>query len=238
MVDFHCHILPGIDDGSRNIEMTEAMLEEEARQGVTEICATPHFYADFTTPRRFLRARKEAFDSLCEAREEQDTPEILLGAEVRFFDGISAAEELQELCLEGTDLLLLEMPFTRWTDRMLTEVEELSRRGLQPVAAHIERYFGFNSDQLIRRFMDSDILIQCNAEFFLERRTSRVAMKLMKEERIHFLGSDAHNNSTRSPNLAKALERIEHKLGPEALERIRAIEDHYLGKREPEVLPP
>ena len=225
MTDFHSHFLPGIDDGSDSIETSLAMLNVWQEQGIERLCATPHFYADHNTPRRFLRRREEAFTSLTAAMEEAGLHiPILLGAEVRFFDGISGAEELPELCLQGTNLLLVEMPFTKWTDRMISEVDDIRRRGIRPVAAHIERYLDLNPKKTIQRFMDMDIMIQCNAEFFLSRRTSRKALRMLKDERIHFLGSDAHNMRSRQPNLRPALDLIEKKLGSDAIRRLMEFE--------------
>ena len=220
MTDFHAHLLPGMDDGSDSVETSLAMLELWREQGIGRICATPHFYAERTTPERFLRRRAAAGEALQAAMGGEAGPKLLFGAEVRFFDGIGSAEALPSLCLEGSNLLLLEMPFTRWTDRMLTEVAELRRRDILPVAAHLERYLAFNSSATIRRFMSMDVLIQCNAEFFLSRRTAGKALRLLREERIHFLGSDAHNLSSRAPNLGAALALIERKLGPRALDRL------------------
>lgn len=226
MTDFHSHLLPGIDDGSDSVETSLRMLDMWRGQGISRLCATPHFYAEHTTPERFLRRRDAAYETLRNAAgEDAGYPPILLGAEVRFFDGISNAEELPRLCLEGTDLLLLEMPFTRWTERMLGEVADIRRRGLVPVAAHLERYMEFNSRRTLDRFMDMDILIQCNAEFFLSRRTARRALALLRSERIHFLGSDAHNITSRAPNLGAALELIEKKLGEPTLAYLHRMEE-------------
>ena len=217
MIDFHSHLLPGIDDGSDSVETSLGMLHMWAEQGIETVCATPHFYADRSTPERFLRRRQEAYETLREAMEAEGlTIRLLLGAEVRFFDGISRAQELSSFCLQDSDLLLVEMPFTNWTDRMLSEVDELSRRGFLPVAAHIERYLSLNSRKTIHRFMDMDILIQCNAEFFLSRRTQRKALRMLKQGQVHFLGSDAHNLRSRQPNLGPALELVDRKLGDAA----------------------
>ena len=226
MIDFHSHVLPGIDDGSDSVETSLAMLDMWRNQKIDRLCATPHFYAEHNTPRRFLRNRDAAYQELMEAAKGQKGyPKILLGAEVRFFDGISNVAALPTLCLEGTDLLLLEMPFTRWTDRMLREVAEIRRRGMIPVAAHLERYLDFNSKSMIRHFMDLDILIQCNAEFFLSKRTSRKALSLLKDRRIHFIGSDAHNLSSRAPNMDEALQLIQKKLGSRTIEYLRRMEE-------------
>ena len=225
MTDFHAHLLPAVDDGSDSVETSLAMLEAWRSQGIDRVCATPHFYAERTTPERFLRRRAEALEALRTAMGPgEESPALLCGAEVRFFDGISGAEALPSLCLEGTDLLLLEMPFTRWTERMLHEVNELRQRGVRPVAAHLERYLDLNPRQTISRFLQTDVLIQCNAEFFLTRRTAGKALRMLREEKIHFLGSDAHNMGSRAPNLGPALALIERKLGPRALDRLFALE--------------
>ena len=144
---------------------------------------------------------------------------------MRYFDGISRTEALQELCLAGTRLLLLEMPFVRWTERMLAETASLVRRGVQPVAAHIERYLTLEPKSVLRAFVEQDILLQCNAEFFLERRTARRALRLLAEGRIQLLGSDAHNVGERAPRLREAAELIEGKLGSEALAALRRREE-------------
>ncbi len=225
MTDFHAHLLPAVDDGSDSADTSLAMLEAWRSQGIDRVCATPHFYAERTTPERFLRRRAEALEALRTAMGPgEDNPTILCGAEVRFFDGISGTQALPSLCLEGTDLLLLEMPFTRWTERMLSEVIELRQRGVRPVAAHLERYLDLNPRQTINRFLQTDVLIQCNAEFFLTRRTAGKALRMLREEKIHFLGSDAHNMRSRAPNLGPALALIERKLGPRALDRLFALE--------------
>lgn len=226
MTDFHSHVLPGVDDGSNSVSTSLRMLEMWREQKIDRVCATPHFYAEYTTPERFLRRRKAAYEEILNADGyNSDFPELRLGAEVRFFDGISHAEALPSLCLEGTDFLLLEMPFTRWTERMLGEVADIRLRGIIPVAAHLERYFDFNAKKTIRRFLDMDILFQCNAEFFTSRCTARKALSLMREERIHFLGSDAHNTSSRAPNMRAAWELIEKKLGQPAICRLTELEE-------------
>lgn len=225
MTDFHSHLLPGMDDGSDSVSTSIRMLDMWRRQGIGQVIATPHFYAEHTTPERFLRRRAQARDALLEALAGQaDVPRLRFGAEVRFFDGISGAEALPSLCLEGTGLLLLEMPFVRWTERMLGEVEEIRMRGIRPVIAHLERYMDFNPKKLLRRLMEMDVFIQCNAEFFLSRRTSRRAMHMLGEDWIHFLGSDAHNTTSRPPNLGDALALIEKKLGRRAIDRLLDLE--------------
>ena len=219
MIDFHSHFLPGIDDGSDSISLSLSMLDAWCNQGIDNVVASPHFYADRNNPERFLRRREDAYQELREAMAVHSPssgrpwPDILLGSEVRFFDGISRFDGLHELCLEGTNLLLLEMPFHTWTSRMVDEVGIIaSTTGIMPVAAHIERYLD-QPRSLVKAFLNLDIYIQSNAEFFLERGTSHKAVKMLKKGIITFIGSDAHNMSRRPVNIGPALRVISKSLG-------------------------
>jgi protein-tyrosine phosphatase len=226
MIDFHIHILPAMDDGSPDAATSVTMLEQSAAYGVDVMAATSHFYAEDNAPKDFLRRRALAYEQLCQAvGDRKGLPRILLGAEVRFFSGISAVDDLETLCLGDTNLLLLEMPFVPWTDRMLREVEAIARRGICPVAAHVERYMDFQPRKTMAQFLDMDILVQTNASFFLGRRTARKALKMLGDQKIQFLGSDAHNLTSRPPNLGAALEIIRRKQGQETLEYLQSYEE-------------
>jgi protein-tyrosine phosphatase len=212
MVDFHSHFLPGIDDGSDCVETSLAMLRECRRQGVGLMCATPHFYADETDPASFLRRRNAAWKSLREAMVEsgEKWPRVLLGAEVLFFPGISMAEEIAGLCLQGTPFLLIEPPMMHWSNSMLDEIEQCGETlDCVPVLAHIDRYMRILNDySLFERVEERDILIQVNAGFFLNRRTEEIAVEHLVEKRFHFIGSDCHNMEERRPNMADAAQVV------------------------------
>ena len=94
IIDMHCHILPGVDDGARDVETSLAMLEASRAQGVQYMVATPHFYATRDRVDTFLDRRREAWETL-KPRMGADFPGIVLGAEVAFFRGISRAERYQ-----------------------------------------------------------------------------------------------------------------------------------------------
>ncbi len=109
--------------------MTIRMLEAERDQGVSHICATPHFYAHRRSIEYFLERRNRALDAVQqELLERPDLPSITPGAEVLYFTGIERAEQLPQLCLEGTNLLLLEMPFGPWNNEMAKAVEYIIQR--------------------------------------------------------------------------------------------------------------
>ena len=235
MIDFHSHILPGIDDGSRNVKMSLGMIEALDRQGVDTICATSHFYVSQRTPEHFLERRQEAYE-LLEPVLSDDAPRILLGAEVLYFPGISRLESLPELCLEGTDVLLLEMPFTEWQEYWVREVCDLALSGeFTILMAHIERYYARQPRQVWDRLLDLDVLMQANADYFLQQdsifrfRNRNKALKLLKEGQIHLLGTDTHNLTSRPPRMKEARDVIREELGKRALERIDELGEEIIG---------
>lgn len=213
MIDIHSHILPGMDDGSSSLEESLAMARESARQGVRLLAATPHFYATQENPASFLRRREKSL-ALLESAWQDSFPTLVVGAEVRYFDGISRVEKIAHLTLDHTRILLLEMPFTSWSRRMVEEVVELQRsRGLQVLLAHVERYMKDQDGQVWETFRQNGVWMQCNANFFLRWQTKRKAQALFKKGEIQMLGSDTHNMTTRPPNLAMARDALVKSLG-------------------------
>ena len=217
MVDFHSHILPAVDDGSRDVEESIALLNMLSQQGIKTVCATPHFNANRQTVEEFLEARNSAYNNLKESLP-QDAPQIRLGAEVAYYEGIERLEGLKDLCIEGTNLLLLEMPFCKWSDFAINEIIHLSCRGDIKIAlAHIERYMAYQKLDLYERFIQNDITMQVNASFFTEFKTRHKAFKMLKNGYIHIIGSDCHSVAHRPPFIGNALALIEKKLGGDYL---------------------
>lgn len=230
LTDFHSHILPGIDDGSRSVEESIAMLRLSWEQGIERIILTPHFYPNHSSPDRFLRERSEAHSRLLEAVSGQDMPRLLLGAEVHYYPHMSHSEELRSMAIEGTSCILVEMPSGPWTERMYRELSQLhSYQGLTPIIAHVDRYLGrFRDFGIPKRLSGLPVLVQANAEFFLDRRTAGKALRMLKNRQIHLLGSDCHNLTDRAPELGSAIELIRRRLGEDAIDWLRSCEEELL----------
>lgn len=227
VVDFHSHILPGIDDGSGSVEESVALLRLEAEQGIGRVIATPHFYPQHDTPEHFLEKRRESMSALSTAISQLDgMPQIVMGAEVYFFRGMSSSDQLRRLTIGGKNCILVEMPPAPWTEDMYRELEQIwVQQGLVPVIAHIDRYIRpFGTQKMLRRLAELPVLIQANAAFFQNKRTARMALQMLKMDQIHLLGSDCHNLMTRKPNLDAALQKICSKLGESAIQRINQYE--------------
>ena len=142
IVDFHSHILPGIDDGSESLKESIAMLQMEAAQGICHVVATPHFYPRYETPEAFLQKRDRAEAALLAAMKKvPDLPRISVGAEVYYFRGISESDFLPQLTIRGNQCILIEMPPAPWPESIFQELEAIWRdgaaaeRSVQPAAA-------------------------------------------------------------------------------------------------------
>ena len=231
--DFHSHILPTMDDGSASVEESVALLELEAAQGVSRVVLTPHFYPLRESPREFLQRRDAAEAKLLQAvKGRKDLPELLIGAEVAYYAGMSESEELPLLTLRGTDCILIEMPAAPWPKSVWRELRDIrEKQGLIPIIAHVDRYIRpLRTYGIPRKLQQCEVLVQANANFFIRRETARMALDMLKKDRIHLVGSDCHNLTTRHPNLAAAADKIEEKLGRKTLYRISVIEHRIINR--------
>lgn len=222
-IDFHSHILPGIDDGSQSVQESIEMLMMEAEQGVEHVVATPHFYASDDTPERFLRRRQNAELLLREQMQRYPgLPQVSVGAEVYYFRGISDSDRLLDLTFGNKRFMLLEMPAVAWTDSMLDEIEQIYRKQeIVPIIAHIDRYIGlFQNRGIVKKLSEIPVLVQANAGFFLRPLTRVMALQMLQRDQIHLLGSDCHNTESRPPKLGPVFRLIEKQLGKSVVERI------------------
>ncbi|MGM9609054.1 MAG: CpsB/CapC family capsule biosynthesis tyrosine phosphatase [Eubacteriales bacterium] len=202
LCDFHTHLLPEMDDGSRSCDESREMLRIMREQGVKRVVLTPHYYAWREYPADFIERRTRAVQKLKTVLTPND-PILHIGAEVAYFPGIGNSEEIEKLCIAGTDCLLLEMPFDRWSEEQYEDVEALIRRGLTVVIAHIERYSEGKKRKNRNRLRAMGAYLQCNAGFFLSRATFRQARKWLTRGEVSFIGSDCHRSDTRTPNLGR-----------------------------------
>ena len=158
LIDLHTHILPEIDDGSRSVEMSLKLLQMEQKQKAGTVVLTPHFYPWRDQPDHFFEKREHAWTRL-QAELPQERPRLHRGAEFAWFDGISHTREVLDFRITGTDLLLVEMPFVKWTNHTVDEVLRLNETShLQVVLAHVDRYFKLSSKELLERLMDEGVI--------------------------------------------------------------------------------
>ncbi len=223
MIDIHTHVLPGIDDGSRDLEETTELLTEEKAHGVTTVVATPHFYAQKTSVSAFLDKREAAWEKTRTWIETQEgMPKILKAAEVYFFPGMGRASALPSLTIEGTDVLLLEMPFAQWTGSVYEEVKDIiEKQKMTVLLAHLERFYQYQKDKsILNAVLDLPVCLQINAGSLLEWGSRRLDKKILQTGLPVVLGSDCHNMRHRRPNLPEGREMIRKKWGADVLARM------------------
>ncbi len=220
LIDFHTHILPGMDDGSADLAETLELLRLLKQQGITLVGATSHFYAKQDTPENFLRRRAAAAAQI--NMQDETLPRILLGAEVAYFDGMSSCEELGQLTMGDSKLLLVEMPFDTWSHRMVEEVCMLPiNLGVIPVIAHVDRYCRKGQmNTYSQQLLGQGIYFQCNGAAFRSFRRRWWIFQQMKKGNIHFLGSDCHNTTLRRPNMDEVLAFVKKRMGRPFLEQM------------------
>lgn len=226
IIDFHTHILPAIDDGSNSVAESIEMIRAEAAHGVDTIFLTPHFYAQEQYPQQFLAQRSLAMEQLQSAmRDEPIIPNFVLGAEVMYYQGMSRWEALPLLSLGNTKYILIELPENYLSESVFDELETIySDRGLIPIIAHVERCFQpLSTRKLLDRLERIPVLLQMNGSYVLDRHTRKHALKLLKQGRVHLIGSDCHGIVWRKPCMDQVIQIINDNLDHTTIQGLRLV---------------
>lgn len=214
MIDLHAHFLPGIDDGAQRSEESLALLQSAVNQGVTFLAATPHCTLHDTDDlNSFLYNREKAAGHVRKAAEEkgQQLPPFLLGAEVYLDNDISKFDNVESLCIEGTNIMLLEFPTGKITPKTFEWIYELTYRGVHPLIAHLDRYSDW--EDKMEGLADIKVDYQLNASVMLSFFGRRLFTKLYARHRGFIISSDMHNTKTRPCNMADAHAAAVKKVG-------------------------
>jgi protein-tyrosine phosphatase len=197
--DYHAHILPGIDDGAKDVETSLKMLEMLKNQGVERVVATPHFYAHREkSVEHFLEKRQKAYEKLT---ENPLPTEVVLGAEISVEIGISDRSDIEKLAIGGTDLILLEPPYSGYSDRIPEEIYNLSSEyQLTPMIAHVHRYRKLYSKSEFEKILGIKAIFQINNEAFSTFADRIFVKTLLRKGIAAVFGSDTHNPDRRRPN--------------------------------------
>lgn len=196
LMDFHAHFLPHMDHGSGSTATAREQLSLMQAAGVGTVCATSHFYPQDTLAVDFLSDRQKSLHDLLAAYGSAPRPSILLGAEVLICRGLENMEGLRDLCVEGTNVLLLEMPFTHdtWDPSLYGTVKSIVKRGITPVFAHVDRY----PRELVERLFDMGLYGQLNTDSLARVMKPKHLLRWMDEGYIVALGSDIHGCDPKS----------------------------------------
>ena len=210
LVDLHCHILPGIDDGAKNLDVSMALLNKEIRDGVAGIVFTPHFHYERISVEDFAAKRKAAFLKVAKAARENGLPlAAKMGAEVYFTTALPSLD-LSVLAFAKSNYILIEFPTTCHPAGIDETLYGVRQRGYTPILAHVERYpFVAEDPTLLYNWVSEGCLAQINASGLLrECRTAHCLQKLLDWNLVHLLCTDAHSMDTRPPNLAAGYSKL------------------------------
>lgn len=222
LVDVHSHILPGIDDGSPDVETSLKMIETLQSQGARAIVLTPHYYSDSISYEDFVARRDNALH-LLEKSLPPGSPKLIPAAEVYITKYLLNNSNLDALKIGNTDYALIEHPFScdfsqEIYDRLLSLNYDY---GIKPILAHIERYPAFMDDgDLLDSYIEMGCIAQVNISSFVDssRSLRKKLFKYLESGRIHLIGTDCHNLSSRKPDFETGVNAIIKKCGAEAVD--------------------
>ncbi len=222
MVDIHSHILPAVDDGAENLEESLALLEEMKKQGITDVIATPHFYPHEDCLDDFKERITSAYNELLQAIDGKELPNVYLGGEILYFNGLGFSEAVSELCLNGSQYLLLELTDEAIGNSLFNNIKHLKENTeIIPIIAHVERYYRSKNYRKFINFIEKEnIIVQINASSVLDRFYKKALSKLIKSELQIVIGTDTHSLEERPPVMDKALEHIEKKYGKACVDAV------------------
>jgi len=185
--DFHAHILPGADHGSSSTKTSLMQLKLAANAGIKRIIATPHFYPNSHTVKDFLAVREASYLRL-KSRADADMPQIRVAAEVLLCKNIIKLEGLSELCIYGTNTILIELPYHSLDDDYVKSVKDLVDNGYDVILAHVDKY---EKDD-IERFIPLGVRFQINAYSLARLFPKKHLLDWIASGRVVALGSDIH----------------------------------------------
>lgn len=237
MIDLHCHILPGIDDGAQNLEESIEMAEHAIKQGITHILCTPHH-----NNRRYYNQKSKVMASVASLQKEltkRNLPLVLFeGQEIRITGDL--IDEIQRDEILFTDrqrrYLLIEFPTLEIPLYAKKLFFELLKQGKTPVLVHPERYVYFRKDpnQLIP-FLEMGCLAQLTAPSYVGRfgkEIQKTAKKMVKHHLVQMVASDAHSVTNRPFYLKECYEEITKDFGNERVNLLKQVAKDLIDGKE------
>ena len=216
-IDIHCHVMPGVDDGSPDMASSLDMLRIAEKEGITHMILTPHHKPMHhnVSPEHNVAYRKKLKEA---AGAEGIKVKLFSGNEIYYSD--ETMEELIEgkICsLAGSDYVLVEFHPTNPYKAIQNAVSRVQAAGFIPIIAHMERYSDIVSHPArVKDLIEMGSFIQVNASSIMGKYgfgISHFTKKLLKEELVHFIASDAHDTGRRAPNLLDCRNYVERKYG-------------------------
>lgn len=222
-MDMHCHCLPGIDDGAKNMDESLQMLKQAYADGIRGVIATPHYHH-----RRGHAPKEVILEKVKQVQEaiKESCPDMTIypGNELHYSSSLPERIADEEVCtMAGSRYVLIEFsPEVEYKD-MRNALRRVQTQGVWPILAHIERYFCLvKKPELAIELADMEVYLQVNADGVLGnygRKEKSMIKKLFAKGYIDFVATDAHDTERRVQKLSEAAAYITKKFGEEAAER-------------------
>lgn len=223
MIDFHSHILPGIDDGSRSIEQTIRMLKEAKEAGFTKIISTSHYMEGY-----YESDETERIELLNEVQKNISGIELYLGNEIYITNNmIDLIQNKQASTINNSKYVLFEFPLSAKSMNDKEVVYRLIENGFVPVIAHPERYsYVQDNPEYIEELAEMGALFQANYGSIIGmygKKAEKTLKKLLKNDLIRFFGSDSHRIDQVYTKMPKILKKLHKFLSDEEIEEFTVI---------------
>lgn len=215
MIDLHCHILPGLDDGPVNLDFSVAMARSAAAADIQVMVATPHIRSDYEVDPDALEGLVESLNAALE--EEGIQLHVLTGGEVSLQKAAELDDEvLRKVCLGDSDYLLIESPYRSSDIDIDGIIRDVQARGFKPLLAHPERCPIFQHDpDRLQRLVNSGVLCSITAASMaggFGTTVRRFTIELLHDGLVHDVASDAHDHLHRPPDLLTGFESAESEI--------------------------
>lgn len=227
MIDFHTHILPNIDDGSKSVEETFNLIKEAESVGFDSIISTSHYIENYyEIP---VEERQEWINALSGALEkEKINVDLYLGNEVYFSENIiKLLNENKIAKMNNSKYMLFEFAMNIKPINIYDVIYELIQNKITPILAHPERYRFVQQDPtLIYELLDTGVLMQTNYASIIGwygEKAEILAKKFLESNMISFLGTDVHKQNTIYPKIPEILKKLEDIIGKEKLYELTTL---------------
>lgn len=228
MIDMHSHIINGIDDGSKSIEMTINMLKKAEQSGTTDIIATPHFMRGrFEVEYNEVLKKVEELKEI--SRENNIDINIYAGQEVYYSRKLLEYYNDKIIgTINNSKYMLIELPMLEFNiEEVINTIYELQIRGITPIIAHPERYKQFiKKPSMINALIKEGMLFQLNAGSIagdFGKDVKKTATKYLEHNIYSVIGSDAHRDRGRDTDMREALNILEEDKKEEFINNGREI---------------
>ena len=227
MIDFHSHILPNVDDGSKSVEETFELLEEAKNAGFEGVISTSHYMEEYYEVN--VAERKVWINALAENLYKKNIDlKLYLGNEIYFTENlINLLETGKATSINNSNYVLFEFSLNSKPMNMYDIIYDMLEYKLIPVLAHPERYsFVQKEPEIVYDLIQKGVLMQSNYGSILGRygeKAELISRKLLENNMVHFLGSDVHKPNTIYPRIGEALDIIKEIVGREKLEELTTI---------------